>query len=159
MEGPRVPVEGVQVQDEVAYEQALVDEIDACFEALDMLQRRWLKELSNGDIEKAQGRRCVLAVTGLHHVKYARCFQVTADGVAMVPIEGSYNTIVQTPIQSLVAVLKGVLSGDDEAFSKEWARGTSKLIGERRIHDGIVFSEIFRKLAQKIRKYRESNHA
>ena len=156
-----IPVKDIDA--EIAYERGVLEEIELCFQAIDRLQRAWLKSLSNGDLslEKAHGRRCVLSVTGLKHIKYAKVFVVMPDGVRIVPLsEGVpagtvFNTIIETPVESVVNVLKGVLSGDEDAFSKEWTRGTSRVIGERRIHDGYVFSEVFRRLASKIKKYKE----
>jgi len=143
--------------DEETREREQLDEIDRCFNLLERLQGLFLKtsSLRTGDLTQASGRRCILGISGLKYHKYNKFFEVRPDGVTAIDPYQNYNTYILAPIDSVLRVLKGVLDGDTSAFSAEWARGKAKLVGERRIHDGWVFGEVFRQLAEMIKKYRE----
>lgn len=136
--------------------QNLVD-IETCLDTLTRLQGFLFQndEPSRQDLTKASGRKCVLAIRGLKHYTYERMFKVTEGGVEIVNAAEDPNTLIVAPVDSVLRVLKGVLVGDEHAFSSEWARGKARLVGSRRLHDGYVFSEIFARLARLIKRYQE----
>ena len=136
------------------WEKKQLENIDGCFRTIEQLQNLFLGQLSGGDLEKAEGRRCVLRVSGLKHYQYEKYFEGTTAGVKIVPPYLLPNTYIVAPVDSVYRVLNGVLNGDTAAFSSEWARGRARIVGERKLHDGYVFSEKFKKLANIIRKYR-----
>ena len=102
----------------------------------------------------AEGRRCILSISGLKHHQAAFFFEVTGARIRQVPRFETYNTYIAAPIDSVIRVLKGVLNGDENAFSNEWARGQAKLVGEHSVHDGLQFAEAFRRLAGLVKRYR-----
>ena len=134
----------------------LLEEIDACLRLIDVLQERWMPDLEHGDLKSASGRRCVLQITDYDGKVHSRLFEVTEFGIKVLPPEGHYNTLILAPIDAVAQVLKGVLAGDRAAFSSEWAKGRARIVGDRKLHDGFVFSEIFGRLADRIKAYRES---
>lgn len=142
------------------WEEEQLKDIEDSLNALQHLQNILLvsKEptVPSGDLKQASGRRCVLGVVGLQHHKYEKFFEVSERGVLIVEPYDNFNTYIAAPVDAVLRVLKGVLNGDISAFSAEWARGTTKIIGERRLHDGWIFSEVFRSLAAVIKRYRES---
>lgn len=154
---------------EAEWERQQLENIEACLNTLDKLQHIFLNVpssmlpkddlssmLPKDDLAKASGRRCILGVGGLKYHSYEKFFEVSPGGVRIVPPYDNFNTYISAPVDSVLRVLKGVLDGDTAAFSAEWARGQAKIVGERRIHDGYVFSEVFRRLALMIKRYRES---
>lgn len=107
------------------------------------------------DLNKASGRRCILGIVGLRHHRYEKFFEVDGSGVKVVAPYDKFNTYVAAPVDAVLRVLKGTLNGDTSSFGAEWARGTAKLVGEKRMHDGYIFAEIFKKLAVVIKRYKE----
>jgi len=115
-----------------------------------------MPDLEHGDLQLANGRRCILQITDYDGAVHSRLFEVTEVGVKVLPAEGDYNTLILAPIDSVARVLKGVLAGNRAAFSSEWAKGRARIVGNRKLHDGFVFSEIFGRLADRIKSYREN---
>lgn len=93
-------------------------------------------------------------ISGLSHHQVAFFFEVTGARIRQVPRFERYNTHISAPIDSVIRVLKGVLDGDENAFSNEWARGQAKLAGDHSVHDGLQFAEAFRRLAVLVKRYR-----
>ncbi|MDP2662015.1 MAG: hypothetical protein Q8R28_14925 [Dehalococcoidia bacterium] len=139
---------------DVERERKQLEEIEACLDTLQKLQHLFLRETTRDDLNLAKGRKCILGVTNLKYHKYETFFEVTPAGVTVVKPYNNPNTYVGAPLASVLRVLKGTLAGDPSAFGAEWARGNARLVGERRIHDGHVFSSIFRDLAHMIARYR-----
>ena len=139
---------------EAEIEAQALEDIDKTLDRMDKLQRLWMRELSRGDLEQAQGRKCVLGITGLKYHRFEKFFQVTPTGVQIVdPYEG-FNSYIEAPLDSVVRVLKGVLEGDSTIFTQEWARGIAKIRGQRRVHDGYVFNQVFARLAEMFARYK-----
>ena len=151
-------METASVVDEIAErdkESRQLADIESCLNAIERLQAAFLTQFSASDLEKTSGRRCVLGVSGLKYHTYEKFFEVSPVGVRIVQPYEEFNTYIQAPLDSVLRVLKGVLAGDTSAFSSEWARGQAHIIGEKHVHDGYVFSQIFSKLAEMIKRYRE----
>lgn len=143
-------------REEVLRERRQLEEIDTCFQTIAKLQGLFLNGPERReDLTRAAGRRCVLGISGLKYHEYRKFFEVTDSGVKIVGASEKVNTYVEAPAESVLRVLKGVLEGDSSAFSAEWARGQARIIGERKLHDGYVFGEVFGQLARVIRRYRE----
>lgn len=139
------------------WEQQQLKDIEDAFNALRTLQKVFLSTSTNSksDLSKAAGRRCILGVSGLKYHEYRKFFEVTPTGVEIVQPYDTFNTYILAPVDSVLRVLRGTLEGDTEAFAAEWARGKARLSGERRLHDGYVFSAVFKSLALLIKRYRE----
>jgi hypothetical protein len=123
---------------------------------MDKLQRLWTRELSQGDLEQAQGRKCVLGIVGLKYHSFEKFFEVTPTGVQIVEPYKGYNSYIEAPLDSVTRVLKGVLDGDTTAFTQEWARGIAKIRGNRKVHDGYVFNQVFARLAEMFLRYKQT---
>lgn len=139
---------------EAELEGQALEDIGHTLDRMDRLQRLWMKELSQGDLEQAQGRKCVLAITGLKYHSFERYFLVTPTGVEIVEPYQGYNSYIEAPLDSVTRVLKGVLEGDTTVFTQEWARGIAKIRGNRKVHDGVVFNQVFARLAEMFARYK-----
>lgn len=106
------------------------------------------------ELRSAEGRACILAITGLQHQQATYFFQVVGGAIRQVPPFERYNTYIGAPIDSVIRVLKGALEGDEHAFAREWTRGQAQLKGDYSIHDGYQFDEAFRRLARLVKRYK-----
>ena len=136
------------------WEKEQLAEIDHCISAIERIQAAIFRQFTQSDVARASGRRCVLGITGLKYTEYKRFFEVTSNGVRVVPPNETFNTYIAAPVDSVLRVLKGLLNGDSSAFAAEQARGVAVLYGEHKIHDGWVFADVFARLARVMQKYR-----
>ncbi len=138
-----------------AQEEEQVLQLEETLQKLANIQRIFIRNVPKDQLTEAAGRRCILHVSGLKHVKKAFFFEVSGtDGVRIVPPYEGFTTVISAPLDAILRVLNGVLEGDSAAFSTEWSHGTVKIVGDHSVHDGWVFRETFGKLADIIRKYR-----
>ena len=140
--------------DELDAEQLKIEQVQALLKAFDLLEGTFATLGTAAERTSAEGRRCILSISGLKHHQAAFFFEVTGARIRQVPRFEHYTTHIAAPIDSVIRVLKGVLDGDENAFDNEWARGQAKLIGEHSIHDGLQFADAFRRLAGLIKRYR-----
>ena len=144
----------VTEDEERAAEQRKVEELHQCFRALDDLQNAFSWLAKPDERAAAEGRRCILSVTGLKYTPQSSIFFEVANGrVSMVDPYEEHSTYIVAPIESVIRVLSGVIEGDADAFSKEWAKGLASVTGQRHVHDAIQFSEAFRRFALLCRRY------
>jgi len=143
------------VNEEAEWERQQLEEIDRALDILNRLQGAFIRtsELQK-DLSQADGRRCILVISGLKHTQHRKFFEVSPSGVKLVEPYENPNTAILAPVDSVKRVLMGTLNGDTSAFAAEWARGQAKLVGERRIHDGYVFASVFSELASLVKRYR-----
>lgn len=135
-------------------ERQQIEQVQLLLQAFDMLAGTFATLATSDERKNAEGRRCILAITGLEHQQAAFFFEVVGAGIRQVPRFERYNTYIGAPIDSVIRVLKGVLDGDENAFTNEWARGQAKIVGAHSLHDGLQFAEAFRRLAQLVKRYR-----
>jgi hypothetical protein len=135
-------------------ERTKVEEVQALLKAFDLLEATFSTLATAAELKSAEGHRCILFISGLSHHQAAFFFEVTGARIRQVPRFERYNTHISAPIDSVIRVLKGVLDGDDHAFTNEWARGQATLGGDHSLHDGLQFAEAFRRLAQLVKRYR-----
>jgi hypothetical protein len=135
-------------------ERTKIEEVQALLKAFDLLEGTFATLATAAERSSAEGRRCILSISGLSHHQAAFFFEVTGARIRQVPRFERYNTFVSAPIDSVIRVLKGVLDGDENAFSNEWTRGQAKLVGDHSLHDGLQFAEAFRRLAGLVKRYR-----
>ena len=131
-----------------------LDQIRALLQALDMLQDTFGTLATADERRSAEGRACILGITGLQHQEARFFFRVEGSTIRQVAPFEHYNTYIGAPIDSVMRVLKGVLDGDENAFTNEWTRGQAKIVGKHSIHDGMQFAEAFRRVALLIKRYR-----
>ena len=135
-------------------ERLKIEEIQALLKAFDILDGSFATLATKEERATAEGRRCILAITGLTYHKAAFFFEVTGARIRQVEPFERYNTYIAAPIDSVIRVLKGVLDGDSNAFTNEWARGQAKIVGQHSLHDGLQFADVFSRLAGLIKRYR-----
>lgn len=141
---------------EAVEESQKLAELEECLEALDILQRAFVKVATREELSEAEGRRCILHITGLKHHKKTFFFEVTGTRVRLAEPYRNYNTYIAAPLSSILRVFRGILAGKTDAFAAEWARGEARIVGERRVHDGFIFNEGFKRLATLVKRYREA---
>jgi len=141
-------------------ESRQLEELYKCFKALDDLQTTfsWLAKPDERD--DAEGRRCILSVSGLKYNQQKSIFFEVSNGrVQMVEPYEEYSTYIVAPIDSVIRVLSGVIEGDEDVFAKEWARGKASITGQRHVHDAIQFTEAFRRFARLCKQYRPARQS
>ena len=143
-----------EAADEAAIELAKIEQVQTLLEAFNMLEGTFATLATSEELKSAEGRRCILSISGLKHQKAAFFFEVLGARIRQVEPFENYNTYIGAPIDSVIRVLKGVLDGDEDAFANEWSRGQAKLVGEHSVHDGLQFNEAFRRLTRLIKRYR-----
>ena len=144
-----------QAANEAQVEGTKLQEVEALLRAFDILQDAFSSMTSQEDRQQAEGRRCVIGTTGLKYHKKAFYFEVVGSRLSQVDPYEKYNTLILAPLDTIIAVLKGTLSGDENAFVDEWRRGRAKLVGDHSIHDGDQFQKAFQRLAWVAKRYRQ----
>lgn len=139
---------------EAEAELKAISRVQSLLEAFNLLAGTFASIATAGERKSAEGRRCILFISGLKHHEASFFFEVVGTTIRQVQPFEHYNTYIAAPIDSVIRVLKGVLDGDENAFTSEWARGQTKLVGEHSVHDGLQFHEAFRRLAWLIKRYR-----
>ena len=143
-----------EAADEATIELGKIEQVKTLLEAFNMLEGTFATLATIEELKSAEGRRCILSITELKHQKAAFFFEVSGARIRQVPPFENFNTYIGAPIDSVIRVLKGVLDGDEDAFTNEWSRGQAKLVGEHSVHDGLQFNEAFRRLTRLIKRYR-----
>lgn len=115
-----------------------------------MLRRKYTPE----EVMEAEGKRCVINVTGLRFHNVTLFFQVSGLAVKQVePYEG-YDTFIQAPLKTVINFFKRVLSGDTDTFGDLVGGNDVKIRGPRTYHDILVFEDACRTLAMNIQRLR-----
>lgn len=132
--------------------RSLVDRIRK-FEApvRKMLVRKYPPER----VMDAEGKKCILSVTGLRYHQEIIFFEVTELSIKSVEPFESFNTWIEADVGAILKVLRGLLSGKEDAFSESLGSDSVKIRGKKTYHDMVIFNEIFNTLAAHIRKFKE----
>ena len=147
--GPEPQVDGA------IQERQQLEEVRDVLKALDIVQNAFASLTSSRERGEAEGRRCILAITGLrHHPRYAIYFEVTGSRIKQVEPFSNYTTLIEAPLDSILRVLKSLLDGKQNVFSEEARRGKAKFVGKRSIHDEYQFNQIANRLARLILAYK-----
>lgn len=145
-------VDSVQEQAEEAQKIA---ELEDCLQALDVLQKAFLSLTTATEVKEIERRRCIVGISGLKHHTAAYFFEVKGGRIARVPPYATYNTYISAPLDTVLNVLKGVLAGDEDCFSNEWAKGNAVIRGDKHVHDGVMFGQAFKRVAVMVNRYRQ----
>jgi len=140
--------------DEAVAEAEKLGEIQNLLQALDILQSSFSSLVNPEEKQAAEGRRCILHITGLKYHKAIYYFAVEGFQVRQVDPFAKYNTYVGAPLDSVIRVLAGTIEGDENVFGREWSRGDAILKGDYSMHDGLQFRNTFKRLARMIKAYR-----
>ena len=140
---------------EAILEAKKIGELTSLVSALSMVLEAFTRLASTDELNAAEGRRCILAATGIkYHPDCIFFFEVKGASIRLVDSFTHYNTYIAAPIDSIIRVLNGLWEGREDAFSSEWARGQAKIEGARSLHDGLQFNDAFKRVARAIKRYR-----
>lgn len=115
-----------------------------------LLRRKYTPE----EMTEAEGKRCVISISGLKFHDLTLFFEVSNLSLKQVnPYEG-YDTYLQAPLKTVIVFLQRTLSGDGSAFSDLAGSNEVKIRGSRTYHDILVFSDACEILASNIRRLR-----
>ena len=115
-----------------------------------LLKRKYNPE----EIVEAEGKRCVISITGLKHHDLTLFFEVSNLSLKQVDPYERYDTFIQSPLRLIIVFLQRTLSGDGSAFSDLAGSNDVKIRGSRTYHDILVFSDACEVLAANIRRLR-----
>lgn len=114
-----------------------------------ILQRKYPPER----LLEAEGKKCILAVSGLRYHNLVLYLEVYGLGIREVSPYDTYDTYIIVSLSRLNELLGRTLSGDRDAFGDILASGEGKVIGMKAPHDLLIFEEIFQELADHIAKF------
>lgn len=134
-------------------EAAQIMELDRCLAGLKQLAAIFKRVASTEELKAAEGKRCILAISGLRFHTKSYYFQVTGTSIEVVNPYEDYNTLILAPIESVINVLKGLAAGNKWAFSEERARGKAVIRGSHSLHDAYAISEAFKRFAALASRY------
>lgn len=106
------------------------------------------------EVMEAEGKKCIIRVSGLKTHDLIIFFEVTGMSITRVEPFEKYDTYVQVPIWTLNKFLAGVLSGDEDAFGDIVAGGEVKFMGQKTYHDLLIFNDCLKTLARNIGRLR-----
>jgi len=111
---------------------------------------------NESELLEADGKKCVISVTGLKFHELTLYFQISGMSIKQVkPYEGG-DTFIQAPIWVVNSFLSRVLSGEGTAFADLVSGGDVKFRGNRSYHDLKVFNDVCDHLAENIKRLREA---
>lgn len=132
-----------------------IKELTALVQGLSIALNTFAGLASTGEQKAAEGRRCILAVSGLkYHPPHAFFFEVHEFKLRLVDPFTEYTTYVEAPIDTIIRVLNNLWDGQEDGFSSEWARGQARIVGNHSLHDGMQFNEGYKRAARGIKTYR-----
>lgn len=138
---------------ELQQEKADLERLDKAVEGLQILSTAFSKFATKEELSEAEGRKCILAISGLKTTKRAYYFEVTGVSIRITEPYTDYTTLIVAPLDSVIRVFSGIANGDKWAFSNEKARGRAIFRGERSVHDGWALSEAFKRFAELSKRY------
>lgn len=119
------------------------------------IKRIAMRKYSPEQILEAEGKKCIIAVSGLRFHQKIYFFKVDKLSLTQVEPFDQFDTFIQVPISIINEFLERILSGDETAFGDLVGRDDVKFRGRRTFHDMMIFEDIFSTLARNIRKIRE----
>ena len=146
-------VNNVIAEAELSQEKADLEKLDKAVEGLGIMSKAFARFATKEELVEAEGRKCILAISGLKTTKRAFYFEVTGASIRIVPPYSDYTTLIVAPLDSVIRVFSGIANGDKWAFSNERARGRAIFKGERSVHDAFALSESFKRFAELAKRY------
>lgn len=134
-------------------EEKQLQVLDKALEGLTALSKAFRSFATKDELAEAEGRRCILAISGLKTTKKNYFFEITGSQILLREPYTTYTTLIVAPLDSVLRVFKGVAAGDKWAFSNEYARGKAYFKGEKHLHDMYSLSEAFKRFAELTKKY------
>ena len=103
---------------------------------------------------EAEGKKAVLSVTGLRYHEEVIFLEISELSIKNVEPFDEFDTWIEADVGTVLRVLRGLLSGQNDAFSEALGSNTVKIRGRKTYHDMAIFSEVFNELAASIRKFK-----
>jgi len=142
-----------QEEKELLEEKRNLEKLDKAIEGLRVLSKAFSKFATKEELSEAEGRRCILAISGLKSTKRAYYFEVTGHSIKLTNPYTDYTTLIVAPIDSVLRVFSGVATGDKWAFQNERQRGRAIFKGEKSLHDIYALGEAFKRFAELAKRY------
>lgn len=146
-------IDNAVAEAELKLEQEDLKKLDKALEGLEMLSRAFKNFATKDELSEAEGRKCILAISGLKTTKRTYFFEVTASSIRLSEPYTDYTTLIVAPLDSVLRVFKGVAAGDKWAFSNEYARGKAYFKGAHHLHDAYAIAESFKRFSELAKKY------
>ena len=105
-------------------------------------------------LAEAEGRHCVLVISGLRYHEKTIFFTVEHLMVRVCDPYDSWDAHVQAPLSVVNDLLGRVLSGQKGAFGDIAASNQARISGKRAPHDLLVWENVFDELAANIARVR-----
>jgi hypothetical protein len=132
-----------------------LDDIRDFLKGLDILQASFPRLASPGEKNAAEGRRCVIVITGLkHHPNYAIYFEVKNSSLSQVAPFTQYTTKIEAPLESVLRVLGRLSNGEENVFTDEKRLGVAVVEGVHSLHDLYWINNAANRVARIIRAYK-----
>lgn len=135
-------------------EASKIAQVRGFFQAIDMLLGTFGFKATTEEINAAQGRRTILAISDLRHQKATFYLEVVGVTIREVAPYERFHTKIEAPIDTVLRVLKGITEGDRDMLLNEKTRGEATLKGDFSVHDLYVMNQGFNRLADGIKRYR-----
>lgn len=103
---------------------------------------------------EAEGKKCILSVTGLRYHQEVIFFEVSELSIKSIEPFESFDTWIEIDLPTLLTVLKNVLSGREDVLGDAFGSNSVKVRGSKTYHDMSVFSEIAGELSRAVRRFR-----
>jgi hypothetical protein len=138
---------------ELAQEKDDLEKLDKAIKGLETLSQAFKSFATKDELAEAEGRKCILAISGLKTTKRAYYFEVTGASIRLVEPYANYTTLIIAPLDSILRVFNGVAAGDKWAFSNERARGKAIFRGSHSLFDAYALGEAFKRFAELAKRY------
>ena len=149
--------EAKQQAEKLAEKQA-IDTLAAYMDAF----RKFEKPLANAlrkrypadQIQEAEGKRCVVMVSGLKYYNLALYFQISQLSITQVQPFDHFHTFIQAPVGVIIEFFARMLSGDPDCLGDMMTRENVQIRGPHTYHDLVVWEDIIRILSSTILRFK-----
>lgn len=146
-------IENAVAETELKQEKADLEKLDRAVEGLAALSKAFKGFATKDELAEAEGRKCILAISGLKTTKRNYFFEVTGSSIRLSEPYTDYTTLIVAPLDSVLRVFRATAAGDKWAFSNEYAHGKAYFKGERHLFDSYAMSEAFKRFAELAKRY------
>ncbi len=146
-------IDGAIAEAELKQEREDLKKLDKAIQGLQILSKAFSKFATKEELAEAEGRKCILAISGLKTTKKAYYFEVTGASIKLVEPYSDFTTLIVAPLSSVLRVFSGVAAGNKWAFHDERAKGRVIFKGERSLHDVYALGEAFKRFAELAKRY------
>lgn len=127
----------------------------AILQALDIVQNAAAGIFTQGEQRTAEGRKCVLCITGMRQHPDELFYFVVADGrIQQVRALDRYDTYLKASLDVTLRVLERIWQGDDGAFVDAKAKYGAVVRGGHPLYDLWAMGQAFARVAKYLKNYR-----